>query len=70
MPLACGVRWVRKKFHYTTHPVDIGAIAGSGHASVMVRRKPRTAIIPTGSELVSSEDAAVHGIKPGHLEQF
>jgi putative molybdopterin biosynthesis protein len=33
-------------------PVDLGAIAASGHQSVMVARKPRVAIIPTGSELV------------------
>ena len=33
-------------------PVDLGAIAASGHASIMVARKPRVAIIPTGTELV------------------
>jgi putative molybdopterin biosynthesis protein len=33
-------------------PVDLGAIAASGHDSVVVARKPRVAIIPTGSELV------------------
>lgn len=34
-------------------PVDLGAIAGSGHARVTVHRKPRVAVIPTGSELVA-----------------
>lgn len=33
-------------------PVDLGAIAGCGFGSVWVQRKPRVAIIPTGSELV------------------
>lgn len=33
-------------------PVDLGAIAGCGHALVRVRRRPRVAILPTGSELV------------------
>jgi putative molybdopterin biosynthesis protein len=33
-------------------PVDMGAIAGSGHERVCVRRQPRVAILPTGSELV------------------
>ena len=33
-------------------PVDIGAAAGCGHDSLVVRRKPRVAVIPTGSELV------------------
>jgi putative molybdopterin biosynthesis protein len=34
-------------------PVDLGAIAGSGHHTVHVWRRPRVAIIPTGTELVS-----------------
>ena len=33
--------------------VDLGALAGCGHHHVHVRRKPRVAIIPTGSELVA-----------------
>ncbi|MEW6567892.1 MAG: molybdopterin biosynthesis protein [Chloroflexota bacterium] len=33
-------------------PVDLGAIAGSGHARVRVRRRPRVAVLPTGSELI------------------
>jgi putative molybdopterin biosynthesis protein len=33
-------------------PVDLGAIAASGHDQVKVSRKPRVAIIPTGTELV------------------
>ena len=33
-------------------PVDLGAAAGSGHESLVVRKKPRVAVIPTGSELV------------------
>ncbi len=33
-------------------PVDLGAIAGCGHDHVVVSRKPRVAILPTGTELV------------------
>jgi putative molybdopterin biosynthesis protein len=33
-------------------PVDLGAIAASGHAEIKVARKPRVAILPTGTELV------------------
>ena len=33
-------------------PVDLGAIAGCGHTSIQVARKPRVAVLPTGSELV------------------
>lgn len=38
--------------NHRLRPVDLGAIAGSGHAAVSVRRRPRVTIIPTGSELV------------------
>jgi putative molybdopterin biosynthesis protein len=34
-------------------PVDLGAVAASGHASLVVSQRPRVAILPTGSELVS-----------------
>ena len=33
-------------------PVDLGAIAASGHVEIAVSRKPRVAILPTGTELV------------------
>jgi putative molybdopterin biosynthesis protein len=33
-------------------PVDLGAIAASGYDEIKVARKPRVAILPTGSELV------------------
>ena len=33
-------------------PVDLGAIAASGHQEIRVARKPKVAILPTGTELV------------------
>ncbi|MBT3188765.1 MAG: molybdopterin biosynthesis protein [Anaerolineae bacterium] len=33
-------------------PADLGAIAASGHTEIPVARKPRVAILPTGTELV------------------
>ena len=56
--------------NHVLRPVDIGAIAGSGHAEVTVRRQPRAAIIPTGSELITSEDAAEFGVQPGQIIEF
>ena len=38
--------------NHRLRPVDLGALAGSGHALAGVYRRPRVAIIPTGSELV------------------
>jgi putative molybdopterin biosynthesis protein len=37
---------------HTIRPVDLGAIAACGHERVMVARRPRVAILPTGTELV------------------
>lgn len=36
---------------HVVRPVDLGALAGSGHSTVRVARQPRVAIIPTGTEL-------------------
>ncbi|HAV76754.1 MAG TPA: molybdopterin biosynthesis protein [Anaerolineae bacterium] len=33
-------------------PVDLGAIAAAGHQEIIVARKPKVAILPTGTELV------------------
>jgi putative molybdopterin biosynthesis protein len=33
-------------------PVDLGAIAAAGHQEIRVARKPRVAVLPTGTELV------------------
>jgi putative molybdopterin biosynthesis protein len=41
--------------NHQLRPVDLGAIAAAGHIDVAVRRRPRVAIIPTGTELVSLE---------------
>jgi putative molybdopterin biosynthesis protein len=41
--------------NHLLRPVDLGALAAAGHVDVEVRRRPRVAIIPTGTELVSLE---------------
>ncbi len=52
--------------NHRLRPQDVGAIAGAGHDSVVVRRKPRVAILPTGTELVPP-GAPVH---PGDIIEF
>ncbi|MEO5887638.1 MAG: molybdopterin biosynthesis protein [Anaerolineales bacterium] len=37
---------------HVLRPVDLGAVAASGHQDIKVARKPKVAILPTGSELV------------------
>jgi len=44
-------------------PADLGAIAQAGIAHVDVRRRPRVAVIPTGTELVSPGES----LKPGNI---
>ena len=53
--------------NHRLRPVDLGALAGSGHAAVSVYRRPRVAIIPTGSELVSVEDDEP---QPGQIIEY
>jgi putative molybdopterin biosynthesis protein len=50
--------------NHRLRPVDLGAIAGSGHAAVSVRRSPRVTIIPTGNELVSLDPAGTLDPQP------
>jgi putative molybdopterin biosynthesis protein len=56
--------------NHKLRPVDLGALAGSGHATVAVYRQPRVAIIPTGSELISAEKVAENGIQPGQIIEY
>ena len=37
---------------HSLRPADLGAVAASGHTDLKVARRPRVAILPTGSELV------------------
>lgn len=53
--------------NHRLRPVDLGALAGSGHSTVSVYRRPRVAIIPTGSELVAVEERAP---KPGQIIEY
>lgn len=56
--------------NHTLRPVDLGAIAGSGHATVSVYRKPRVVIIPTGSELVPIDTVETNAIQPGQIIEY
>ena len=52
--------------NHLLRPQDIGAAAGSGHPSLPVRRKPRVAILPTGTELVAPGAA----LRPGDIIEY
>lgn len=46
---------------HTIRPVDLGAMAASGHSTITVSRKPKVAILPTGTELVQISDVVEQG---------
>ncbi|MBN1430940.1 MAG: molybdopterin biosynthesis protein [Anaerolineae bacterium] len=52
--------------NHRLRPVDLGAIAGCGHTDVLVRRRPRVAVLPTGSELVSPNES----LQPGQVIEY
>lgn len=47
-------------------PVDIGAMLAGGHTDVLVRRKPRVVVIPTGNEIVEPGSE----LKTGDIIEF
>ncbi len=50
--------------HHLLSPADIGALIAAGVKEVVVRKRPRVVIIPTGSELIALdqvEEAVPHG---------
>jgi putative molybdopterin biosynthesis protein len=51
---------------HVLRPVDLGAIAASGHTEIQVARKPRVAILPTGTELVPIGTK----LKPGDILEY
>ena len=54
--------------NHTLTPVDLGAVTAAGHICLAVRRRPRVAILPTGSELV--EAGQPEAKRPGAIVDF
>lgn len=52
--------------NHRLRPQDLGAVAGCGHTTVTVYRRPRVAIIPTGTELVPPGS----DLKPGDIIEY
>jgi putative molybdopterin biosynthesis protein len=51
---------------HTLRPVDLGAMAAAGYQRLEVARKPRVAILPTGTELVPVGST----LRPGDIPEF
>jgi putative molybdopterin biosynthesis protein len=56
--------------NHVLRPVDLGAVVGGGHATVNVRRRPLVAVIPTGTELITVEQAGQRGVRPGDIIEY
>jgi putative molybdopterin biosynthesis protein len=52
--------------NHRIRPVDLGALAGSGHHAVSVRRQPTVVVIPTGDELIPHTQAP----QPGQIIEY
>ena len=52
--------------NHRLRPPDLGACAAAGVTKITVRRKPKVAVIPTGTELVDISDHP----KPGDIVEF
>jgi putative molybdopterin biosynthesis protein len=53
--------------NHTLNAVDLGAVVAAGHTRLRVRRRPRVAILPTGSELV---EPGLDPLPPGAIVDF
>ena len=57
--------------NHKIRPYDIGALISGGISELQVWKRPKVAIIPTGSELVSHEDAPQNGdLVPGQIIEY
>ena len=57
--------------NHQLRPQDLGAAVGCGHTHLAVRRQPRVAIIPTGTELVSLNDPdSQERLQPGDIIEY
>jgi putative molybdopterin biosynthesis protein len=52
--------------NHVLRPHDLGALAGCGHTRAVVRRRPRVALLPTGSELVPPDESP----QPGQVIEY
>lgn len=52
--------------NHKIHPVDIGALLAGGVNQLLVRRKPKVAVIPTGDELIPPGEE----ISPGKIIEY
>lgn len=56
--------------NHRIRPIDIGAMLASGHTGVSVRKKPKIAIIPTGTEIIESETAKGRLPRPPEIIEY
>lgn len=56
--------------NHRIRPIDIGAMLASGHTGVSVRKKPKVAIIPTGTEIIEPETVKDRLPRPPEIIEY
>lgn len=57
--------------NHRVRPYDIGALISGGVSSLQVWKRPKVAVIPTGSELINHRDAEkIDDMMPGQIIEF
>lgn len=56
--------------NHKIRPIDIGAILASGHLEISVRKRPRVAIIPTGTEIIEPETVKNRPPEPPEIIEY
>ena len=56
--------------NHRIRPVDVGAMLASGHLEIKVRKKPKAAIIPTGTEIIEPEVVRERPPKPPEIIEY
>ncbi|MCL4537926.1 MAG: molybdopterin biosynthesis protein [Nitrospirae bacterium] len=56
--------------NHKIRPMDIGAMLASGHVEVSVRKRPRVAIIPTGTEIIEPETVKNRPPEPPEIIEY
>ncbi|HSW64164.1 MAG TPA: molybdopterin biosynthesis protein [Dissulfurispiraceae bacterium] len=56
--------------NHAVRPVDAGALLASGRLDIQVRRKPRVAVIPTGTELIDAETVRVRAPEAPEIIEY
>lgn len=56
--------------NHKIRPIDVGAMLASGHVEVSVRKRPRIAVIPTGTEIIDPDEVRNRPPEPPEIIEY